>query len=136
MKLRWKVLPILFLMVLALPACHKEPPPPPAPPVKVSAPPPKAEPPPPVTAVAPAATPQEPILDRLPAAPDDSSLKNPVHKELTSAVHLYNMDNRRMPQDFNTLVKEKYIKAMPQPPPGKRFALDRRRMQVVIVDNQ
>lgn len=39
-----------------------------------------------------------------------------------------------MPADFETLVREKYLKAMPKPPPGKRFALDRNRMQVVIMD--
>lgn len=32
------------------------------------------------------------------------------------------------------LVKEKYLKAMPKPPPGKRFAVDRNRLQVVITD--
>ncbi len=39
-----------------------------------------------------------------------------------------------MPADFETLVKEKYLKKLPQPPSGKRFALDRNRMQVVILD--
>jgi len=80
------------------------------------------------------AKPPEASPDRLPTAPNDASLRHPVHKELTSAIHLYLTDYRKMPADFETLVKEKYLKAMPKPPPGKRFALDRNRMQVVILD--
>jgi len=72
--------------------------------------------------------------DRLPSAPNDSSLRLPVHQELTSAVHLFETDHRRLPPDFETLVKLKYLPAMPKPPPGKRFALDRNRLQVVIMD--
>ena len=72
--------------------------------------------------------------DRLPTAPNDSSLRFPIQQELTGAIHLYSMDHQKMPADFETLVKGKYIKAMPKPPPGKRFALDRNRMQVVILD--
>ncbi|MBI3877215.1 MAG: hypothetical protein HY300_14875 [Verrucomicrobia bacterium] len=63
-------------------------------------------------------------------------MRFPIHKDLTSAVHLYQMDHRKMPDDFAVLVKEKYLKTVPQPPPGKRFGLDRRRLQVVILDNQ
>lgn len=76
----------------------------------------------------------ESLPDRMPVAPDNSSLRLPVHQELTSAVHLYNTDHRKLPPDFETLVKERYLKAMPQPPPGKRFALDRNRLQVVVMD--
>jgi hypothetical protein len=72
--------------------------------------------------------------DRLPTAPNDSSLRLPVHRELTDAVHLYEMDHQKLPLDFETLVKAKYLKAMPQPPPGKRFAFDRNRLQVVVMD--
>lgn len=76
----------------------------------------------------------ESLPDRLPTAANDSSLRLPIHQELTDAVHLYNTDHRKLPPDFETLVKEKYLKAMPNPPPGKRFALDRNRLQVVITD--
>lgn len=79
-------------------------------------------------------SPKQPAPDRLPTAPNDSSLRLPIHQELTGAIHLYQMDNRKMPADFDALIKAKYLKAMPQPPPGKRFALDRNRMQVVITD--
>lgn len=78
--------------------------------------------------------PEQPAADRLPTAPPDSSLRLPVQQELTGAVHLYLTDFQRLPADFETLVKGKYLKAMPKPPPGKRFALDRNRMQVVVMD--
>lgn len=76
----------------------------------------------------------EALPDRLPEAPNDSSLRLPIHQELTGAVHLYRTDHGKLPPDFETLVKEKYLKTMPKPPPGKRFALDRNRLQVVITD--
>lgn len=72
--------------------------------------------------------------DRLPTAPNGSSLRLPVHQELTGAVHLFETDHRRLPPDFETLVTMRYLEAMPKPPPGKRFALDRNRLQVVIMD--
>ena len=82
----------------------------------------------------PAAQRVEPVPDRLPTAPNDSSARLPIQQELTSAVHLYLTDYQKLPPDFATLVKGKYLPAMPKPPPGKRFALDRNRMQVVIMD--
>ncbi|MBM3876918.1 MAG: hypothetical protein FJ386_09395 [Verrucomicrobia bacterium] len=78
----------------------------------------------------------EPVQDRLPTAPADAALRNPVHVQLTEAVHLYLMDHRKMPADFQTLVRDKYVKEMPQAPQGKRYAIDRRRLQVVLVDAQ
>lgn len=75
-----------------------------------------------------------PAPDFLPTAPADASLRLPVHQELTGAIHLYQMDHQKLPADFTTLVREKYLPALPKPPPGKRFALDRNRLQVVIMD--
>jgi hypothetical protein len=72
--------------------------------------------------------------DRMPSAPNDSSLRLPIQREITTAVHHFETDHRRLPPDFETLVKMKYLPSMPQPPAGKRFALDRNRMQVVITD--
>ncbi len=72
--------------------------------------------------------------ERLPTAPKDSSLQFPIQQELTGALHLFRNDYQKLPPDFETLVKLRYLKAMPQPPPGKHFALDRNRLQVVILD--
>lgn len=82
----------------------------------------------------PVARPKDAVLDRLPTAPNDSSLRLPTDQGLTGAIHLYVTDHQKLPLDFETLVKEKYLKTMPKPPPGKRFALDRNRLQVVITD--
>lgn len=75
-----------------------------------------------------------PAPDFLPTAPPDASLRLPVQQELTGAIHLYQMDHQKLPADFATLVREKYLPALPKPPAGKRFALDRNRLQVVIMD--
>ncbi len=136
MELRLKAVAFLAATILTVISCRREEVPPLPP---TAAPPKRAES--PVAAAAPASpvtVPREearPIQDLLPVAPDDSSLRFPVQKELTSAVHLYQMDHQKLPEDFAALVKEKYLKSMPQPPPGKRFGLDRRRLQVVILDN-
>ncbi len=75
-----------------------------------------------------------PAVDSIPTAPPDSSLRLPIHQELTGAVHLYLNDHQKLPSDFATLVRERYLPALPKPPTGKRFALDRNRTQVVIID--
>lgn len=137
MKHRGKFSGLVAAVLFTLSGCRREttPPPPLLPPAAA---PPKVEPaaaPAPTTAISTPAPAEQPIRDRLPAAPDDSSLRFPVQKELTSAVHLYQMDHQQLPVDFTVLVKEKYLKAMPAPPPGKRFGLDRRRLQVVVMDS-
>lgn len=74
------------------------------------------------------------VADRIPTAPPNSSKSHPVDRALTEALQRYNEANGKMPADFSVLVTQKYLKAMPSPPAGKRFALDRPHMQVVIVD--
>lgn len=74
------------------------------------------------------------VADRIPTAPPNSSKSYPVDRVLTEALQRYNEANGKMPADFSVLVTQKYLKAMPSPPAGKRFALDRPHMQVVIVD--
>ncbi|NBV23116.1 MAG: hypothetical protein EBS05_14510 [Proteobacteria bacterium] len=74
------------------------------------------------------------ITDQIPSAPPNSSKTNPVDRTLTEALQRYNEANGKMPADFSVLVAQKYLKSMPTPPPGKRFALDRPHMQVVIID--
>lgn len=134
MKLNRRALSLFAVLLAALPGCRRKPATSPAAP---PAEPPLAAAPQSAAARQPAAKPaaaKEAVQDRLPTAPNDSSLRFPIHQELTGAVHLYSMDNQKMPEDFATLVRQKYLKAMPTPPPGKKFALDRNRMQVVILD--
>lgn len=92
----------------------------------------------PNTALAPAPVPVgapgvDRIEDRIPTAPPNSSKNNPVDRTLTEALQRYNEANGKMPMDFSVLVTAKYLKALPTPPPGKIYALDRPHMQVVLL---
>lgn len=75
----------------------------------------------------------EKIEDRLPTAPPDSSKSNPVDQKLTEALHHYLEANGKLPPDFNALVTARILKQMPTPPAGKRYAVDRRNLQVVLL---
>ena len=76
----------------------------------------------------------EKVEDRLPTAPPDSSKSNPVDQKLTEALHHYLEANGKLPPDFNALVTARIIKQMPTPPAGKRYAVDRRNLQVVLLN--
>lgn len=75
----------------------------------------------------------EKVEDRLPTAPPDSSKTNPVDQKLTEALHHYLEANGKLPPDFNALVTAKILKQMPTAPAGKRYAVDRRNLQVVLL---
>jgi hypothetical protein len=91
---------------------------------------------------APTATPEAPpadvpgdkVEDQLPTAPPNSSKTSPIHQPLTATLRNYQVDTGKLPKDFNTLVQANYIDKIPTPPPGKKFALDRLNLQVVIID--
>jgi hypothetical protein len=74
------------------------------------------------------------IEDRLPTAPPNSSKTSPIDRTLTEALQRYNEANGKMPADFSVLVTSKYLKALPTPPAGKFYALDRPHMQVVLLN--
>ncbi len=76
----------------------------------------------------------ERIEDLLPTAPPGSARTNPVERKLTDAVHHYLEANNKLPQDFGALITAKLIKAVPPATAGKRFAIDRQNLQVVIID--
>ncbi len=75
----------------------------------------------------------ERIAEKLPTAPANASKTSPVDKPLTEALHRFFEANNRMPSDFNELVRAKFIPALPTPPAGKRYAIDRANMQVVLM---
>lgn len=75
----------------------------------------------------------EPITDKIPTAAPNASKTSPVDRGLTEALHRFFEANNRMPTDFSELVRAKFIPAMPNPPAGKKFAIDRANMQVVLV---
>ncbi len=56
-----------------------------------------------------------------------------IHMPLSAAVgHFYEGKNR-LPANLDELVQAGFIKAVPQPPAGKRFFLDRGSMQVLVL---
>ena len=76
----------------------------------------------------------EKVEDLLPTAPPGSARTSPVDRKLTEAVHHYLEAHNKLPQDFGALITAKILKEVPKPPPGKRFAIDRQNLQVVIID--
>jgi len=53
--------------------------------------------------------------------------------ELTQALRKYSFEHRRLPKTFNEVVAAGYVKDMPQAPPGKKFEIDPKTVQVVLV---
>ena len=75
------------------------------------------------------------VKDSMPSAPNDSGLvKGATQLPLTEALHRYFEAKGQLPQNFQQLVAAKYIDKLPTPPPGKKFAIDRRNLQVVLVN--
>ena len=53
--------------------------------------------------------------------------------ELTQALRKYSFEHRRVPKTFSKVVAAGYVKNMPQAPPGKKFEIDPKTVQVVLV---
>ena len=53
--------------------------------------------------------------------------------ELTQALRKYSIEQRRRPATFAEVIAAGYIKNLPQAPPGKKFEIDAKTMQVVLV---
>src|SRR6266513_76947 len=53
--------------------------------------------------------------------------------ELTQALRKYSFEHQRVPKTFSEVVSAGYVKNMPQAPPGKRFEIDAKTVQVVLV---
>jgi len=56
-----------------------------------------------------------------------------VLDELTQAVRKYSFERQRLPKTFNEVVAAGYVKSVPPAPPGKRFEIDPKTVQVVLV---
>ena len=57
-----------------------------------------------------------------------------MDRKLTEAIQQYYEANGKYPADWPVLVTGKYIAKIPQPPAGKRYAIDRTHMQVVLLN--
>ena len=53
--------------------------------------------------------------------------------ELTQALRKYSFEHQRMPKTFGEVVAAGYVKQMPQAPAGKKFEIDPKTVQVVLV---
>jgi len=53
--------------------------------------------------------------------------------ELTQALRKYSFEHHRLPKAFSEVVAAGYVKNMPQPPPGRKFEIDPKTIQVVLV---
>ncbi|PYJ80614.1 MAG: hypothetical protein DME22_23815 [Verrucomicrobia bacterium] len=53
--------------------------------------------------------------------------------ELTQALRKYSFEHQRLPKTFNEVVAAGYVNNMPQAPPGKKFEIEPRTVQVVLV---
>jgi len=53
---------------------------------------------------------------------------------LTHALRKYSLENRRVPANLDELVRAGYVQTIPAAPPGKKFAIYPKRMEVVLVD--
>jgi nitrous oxide reductase accessory protein NosL len=54
--------------------------------------------------------------------------------ELTQAMRKYSFEHQRLPKSFSEVVAAGYVKNMPQAPPGKKFEIDAKTVQVVLVN--
>ena len=75
---------------------------------------------------APSPTPAPPAT----AQPDMSATLG----RLTEAVRRFSMENRRVPTSLSEVVAAGYVNGLPQAPYGKKFAIDPKQVQVVLVN--
>jgi len=68
------------------------------------------------------------------AAPALSQSTPPVDLDtLTQALRRYSAEKRRLPSSLNEVVAAGYLKVLPPPPPGMRYAINPARVEVVLV---
>jgi hypothetical protein len=120
---RTSLLTVLCLGVLAAAGCRKRESPPPTPPA-VPAEAPAA----PVGAPVNAPVPVQPSAaapaSTLPQSQPGASENAKLNAQLTDAVARFKEKRNRLPASWQELVQGGFINAVPQPPPGKRFAID------------
>lgn len=54
--------------------------------------------------------------------------------QLTQVLRRFGVEHRRVPQSLNEVVAAGYLAALPAAPAGKQFAIDGKRMQVVLAN--
>ena len=69
-----------------------------------------------------------------PEAPAAPSNPEADLKALNAAVVAYAMGQLKEPATLDDLVKTRFIKRLPTPPPGKKYVLDAKKSSVLLVD--
>jgi competence protein ComGC len=59
---------------------------------------------------------------------------NAALAELTQALRKYSFEHQRVPKTVDEMVAAGYLKNMPQAPQGKKFAIDAKTVQIVLVN--
>lgn len=72
------------------------------------------------------------VSESAPAVEADLS---PLLAELTQAVRKYGFEKQKVPASLEELVAAGYLSAKPAAPAGKKFSIDLKTMQVVVVSN-
>src|SRR5262249_54496964 len=68
-----------------------------------------------------------------PVVVDTTANTTAVLAQLTQALRKFSFEHRRVPKSFSEVAGAGYVSAMPQAPPGKQFAVDVKRVEVVLV---
>lgn len=54
---------------------------------------------------------------------------------LTQAVRKYSAERRQVPKNLDEIVRAGYLQNLPAAPPGKKFVLDTKRLEVTLAHN-
>ena len=70
-------------------------------------------------------------MSTLPARPPNPEKDLP---ELTMAVRAYYLSQGKHPATLDDLVQARCINVLPTPPPGKKYAIDTKKLEAVLLD--
>ena len=72
---------------------------------------------------------------KAPAGPDvvANFLNSSEFADLSKAYQVFYYQKKRHTTDLQELVRERYIRAIPTPPPGKSYAIDQKQLKVILV---
>ena len=77
-----------------------------------------------------------PAVSTAPSAPGvqpgEADLESAL-RELTQAVRKYSVERKQVPKTFSEVVAAGYVQHLPTAPPGKKFEIDSKTRQVVLV---
>lgn len=73
-----------------------------------------------------------PAASTAPAVPGEADM-GAVLRDLTQALRKYSVEHKQAPKTFKEVVAAGYVQHLPEAPPGKKFEIDAKTMQVVLV---